>query len=62
MEDDGCRYFGFYNKLNLAMTGIILALVGVNRALALYDHALGIKLKMCISNPLFGKPKCVWED
>ena len=43
MEKDGpgCSLFGFYKKMNLGMTGILLALVGINRALALYDHNLG---------------------
>ena len=44
MGDQGCDYFGFYKKLNLGMTGILLALVGINRALSLYDHNAGKEL------------------
>ena len=43
MENDECRYFGFYKKLNLGTTGILLALVGINRALALFNHELGME-------------------
>ena len=44
MGEQGCDYFGFYKKLNLGMTGILLALVGINRALSLYDHNAGKEL------------------